>query len=52
MEISIQSHDTPLATQNVHNETANQRAKRIVTTFLQSVERKTTRGQEQDEYPQ
>ena len=49
VEIAIQSQNTPLATQNV-NETANQRAKRLVTTFLQSVERKSARGQDQDEH--
>ena len=50
LEISIQGQATPLVHQTVENETANERARRLVTSFLQSVERKTTRGTVQDEH--
>ena len=51
LEISVQSQATPSVHQTVENETANERARRLVTSFLKSVERKSTRGKVQDEYP-
>ena len=50
LEISVQGQATPLVNQTVENESTNERARRLVTSFLHSVERKATRGPVHDEH--